>query len=84
VKLVDYLRVSYVLEAESIEARSGSWISRVSYPELPNCTEQAATIEEAIDKLEHQRIRIIVQMLRDGTPCNVATVLADRALRPAG
>ncbi len=68
VKLIDYLRVPYVLEAESTESTTGSWVSRVSYPELPNCVEQAATIEEAIDKLERRRIEIIVEMLRGGTP----------------
>jgi predicted RNase H-like HicB family nuclease len=71
VKLIDYLRVPYVLEAESTEAAPGSWVSRVSYPELPNCIEQAATIEEAIDKLERRRIQIIVAMLRSGTPPRV-------------
>ncbi len=44
------------------------WVSRVSYPELPDCVEQAATIEEAIDKLERRRIEMIVAMLRGGTP----------------
>jgi hypothetical protein len=68
VKLIDYLRVPYVLEAESTEATPGVWISRVSYPELPDCVEQAATIEEAIDKLERRRIELIVAMLRGGTP----------------
>jgi predicted RNase H-like HicB family nuclease len=67
VKLIDYLRVPYVLEAESTEAAPGSWVSRVSYPELPDCVEQAATIEEAIDKLERRRIEVIVAMLRSGT-----------------
>jgi hypothetical protein len=67
VNLIDYLRVPYVLEAESTESSPGVWVSRVSYPELPNCVEQAATIEEAIDKLERRRIQIIVQMLRSGT-----------------
>jgi predicted RNase H-like HicB family nuclease len=68
VKLIDYLRVPYVLEAESTEATPGVWVSRVSYPELPDCVEQAATIEEAIDKLERRRIEMIVAMLRSGTP----------------
>jgi predicted RNase H-like HicB family nuclease len=68
VKLINYLRVPYILEAESIEAAPGSWVSRVSYPELPNCVEQAATIEDAIDRLERRRILMIVQMLRSGTP----------------
>jgi hypothetical protein len=71
VKLVDYLRVPYVLEAESIESSPGVWVSRVSYPELPNCVEQAATIEVAIDKLERRRIQIIIGMLRSGTPPSV-------------
>ena len=66
-KLIDYLRVPYILEAESIEAAPGSWVSRVSYPELPNCVEQAATIEDAIDGLERRRIQIIIQILRSGT-----------------
>ena len=67
-KFIDYLRVPYILEAESIEAAPGSWVSRVSYPELPNCVEQAATIEDAIDRLERRRIQTIVHMLRSGTP----------------
>jgi predicted RNase H-like HicB family nuclease len=68
VKLIDYLRVPYVLEAESTEATPGVWVSRVSYPELPDCVEQAATIEEAIDKLERRRIELIAAMLRRRTP----------------
>jgi predicted RNase H-like HicB family nuclease len=71
VKLIDYLRVPYVLEAESTEAAPGLWVSRVSYPELPECIEQAATIEEAIDKLERRRIEVIVAMLRRGRPPHV-------------
>jgi predicted RNase H-like HicB family nuclease len=71
VKLIDYLRVPYVLEAESTEASPGVWVSRVSYPELPDCVEQAATIEEAIDNLERRRIEVIVGMLRMGTPPSV-------------
>jgi predicted RNase H-like HicB family nuclease len=67
VKLIDYLRVPYVLEAESTESSPGVWVSRVCYPELPNCIEHAATIEDAIDKLERRRIEIIVAMLRAGT-----------------
>jgi predicted RNase H-like HicB family nuclease len=68
VKLIDYLRVPYVLEAESTEVAPGSWVSRVSYPELPNCVEQAASIEEAIDRLERRRVEVIVELLRSGTP----------------
>jgi predicted RNase H-like HicB family nuclease len=71
VKLIDYLRVPYVLEAESTEAAPGVWVSRVSYPELPDCVEQAATIEDAIDKLERRRIEVIVAMLRSGRPPHV-------------
>jgi predicted RNase H-like HicB family nuclease len=67
VKLIDYLRVPYVLEAESTEAAPGVWVSRVSYPELPDCVEQASTIEDAIDKLERRRVEVIVAMLRGGT-----------------
>src|SRR5262249_4412516 len=55
----------------STEASPGSWVSRVSYPELPDCVEQAATIEEAIDKLERRRIEMIVAMLRGGRPPHV-------------
>ena len=65
-KLIDYLRVPYVLEAESTEATPGVWVSRVSYPELPDCVELAATIEDAVDKLERRRIELIAAMLRRG------------------
>lgn len=65
-KLIDYLKVPYCLEAESVETSPGKWVSRVSYPELPDCLVEASTIEAAVDALELQRIQIIVAMLQSG------------------
>jgi hypothetical protein len=66
VKLIDYLKVPYRLEAESVETEPGTWIARVAYPELPGCRIEAATIEAAIDQLELLRIRKIVELLQTG------------------
>ncbi len=83
-KLIDYLRVPYVLEAELTEVAAGSWVSRVSYPELPNCVEQAASIEEAIDQLERRRIEVIVELLRSGAPPRVPRPPLESSLSPIG
>jgi hypothetical protein len=68
VRLIDYLKVPYRLEAESVEAEPGVWIARVAYPELPGCEIEAGTIEAAIEQVELLRVRRIVELLRAGTP----------------
>ncbi len=65
-RLIDYLCVPYLLEAETAELGDGTWVRRVGYPELPGCVAEAAVIEEALSQLERKRIEVIVRMVRDG------------------
>ena len=64
--LREYLSVPYRIEAETVEVRQGTWVRRATYPELPGCSAEAATIEETLERLERRRIEIIVALLRAG------------------
>jgi hypothetical protein len=65
-RLRDYLSVPYVLEAETVETASGSWIRRVAYPELPGCAAESLVVEDALHLLERMRIEMIVRMVGEG------------------
>lgn len=65
-RLIDHLRVPYLLEAETAELSDGSWVRRVCYPELPGCVVETAVVEDALVQLERKRIETIVRMVRDG------------------
>ena len=65
-RLIDHLRVPYVLKAETVELDDGTWVRRISYPELPDCVVEAAVVEEALSQLERKRIETIVRMAREG------------------
>jgi hypothetical protein len=67
-QLREYLSVPYLLEAESVEVAPGSWIRRVTYPELPGCTAQSLVVEEALLLLERMRIEMIIAMVAEGLP----------------
>jgi hypothetical protein len=58
--------VPYVLEAETVELASGSWIRRVAYPELPGCAAESLVVEDALRLLERMRIEMIVRMVGEG------------------
>jgi predicted RNase H-like HicB family nuclease len=64
--LIDYLSVSYRLEAATTELADGGWVRRVAYPELPECTADSAVVEDALCQLERRRIELIVRMVSDG------------------
>jgi predicted RNase H-like HicB family nuclease len=61
-----YLAVPYVLAMESVEHPDGEWFRRAEYPELPNCSAEAYSAVEAIEKLEEERIRCIRDLLDRG------------------
>lgn len=65
-RLIDYLSVPYRLEAEAVERADGSWVRRVSYPELPGCTAESTIVEDALCELERKRIEMIGRMVREG------------------
>jgi hypothetical protein len=67
-QLRDHLSVPYVLEAETVEVAPGSWICRVTYPELPGCSAESLILEDALHLLERKRIETIVRMIREGHP----------------
>ena len=67
-RLSEYLSVPYLLEAETVEIAPDSWVRRVAYPELPDCSAEALVIEEALLALERLRIETIVRMVGQGNP----------------
>jgi hypothetical protein len=67
-RLRDYLSVPYLLEAETVEVVPGSWIRRVTYPELPGCTAQSLVVEDALQQLERMRIEMIIAMVGNRQP----------------
>lgn len=70
-ELEEYLAVPYVMAVESIPGPDGDWIRRAEYPELPGCAAEAYSAVEAIEKLEQERVRCIVQLLERGEPVPV-------------
>jgi hypothetical protein len=67
-RLIDYLSVPYLLEAETVEVAPGAWICRVAYPELPGCSAESLVVEDALHLLERKRIEMIVRMVGEGLP----------------
>jgi hypothetical protein len=65
-RLREYLSVPYLLEAETVEVAPGSWIRRVSYPELAGCTAESLVVEDALRLLERMRIEMIIAMVGKG------------------
>ena len=77
-RLREYLSVPYVLEAETVEIASGSWIRRVAYPELPGCAAESLVVEDALQLLERMRIEMIVRMVGKGSDASGAAPAAAR------
>lgn len=65
-QLNDYLRVPFLLEARLAELSPGVGINRLSYPELPGCRAESASLENALRQLERQRITTIVRIFDEG------------------
>ena len=65
-KLRDYLKVPYILEAQGIEIGPDRWLRKLSYPELGDFCAEAEIVEVALAELERMRIRAIVAGLREG------------------
>ncbi len=65
--LAYYEAVPYLLVVESVE-RSGGWLRRAEYPELPGCFAEAESAVEAIEKLDDERRRLIRRMWDRGAP----------------
>ncbi|HEV8574154.1 MAG TPA: hypothetical protein VGR43_05535 [Dehalococcoidia bacterium] len=59
--LAYYEAVPYLLVMESVE-RQGEWLRRAEYPELPGCAVEAPSAVEALERLEHERRRVLRQL----------------------
>jgi predicted RNase H-like HicB family nuclease len=68
--LEDHLAVPYKLIVYSAPGPDGEWHRYAAYPEL-GCVSQGETPMEAMDRLEEQRIRLIVERLQTGEPIPV-------------
>lgn len=78
----DYLRVPYIVTAESRSRPDGTWIRHVEHPELPDCTAEADSIAEALDRLEARRIEVVLAMLAKGrVPPNRRPPIGDTQAR---
>jgi electron transfer flavoprotein alpha/beta subunit len=66
VELAEYMAIPYVAVVYSVEKPDGEWVRRAEYPELPGCSAEAPDVLTAIDKLEAQRVRHLVNAFRRG------------------
>jgi predicted RNase H-like HicB family nuclease len=62
----DYLRIPYLVTAESQPLPDGSWVRHVEHPELPGCSADADSITEALQLLDQRRIEVVIAMLSRG------------------
>lgn len=65
-KVGDYLRVPYLVTAQSVPREDGTWVRHVEHPELPGCVAEADSIFEALRLLEARRIETVLGMLAAG------------------
>ena len=64
--LDDYLAVPYVLRLSAVRDEHGDWVRRAEHPELPGCVTEAATPDEAIERLETVRRAWLAERLARG------------------
>ncbi|WP_214102605.1 type II toxin-antitoxin system HicB family antitoxin [Acrocarpospora catenulata] len=65
-KVGDYLRVPYLVTAQSVPREDGTWVRHVEHPELPDCVAEAESIFDALRLLEAKRIETVLDMLAAG------------------
>ena len=68
--LAYYEAVPYLLVLESVE-RGGQWLRRAAHPELPGCVAEAPSALEAVERLEHERLRVLRSLWARGAPIPV-------------
>ena len=64
-KLSEYVRIPYLLQASSVQSPDGRWVRRAEFPELPRCAAESASIVDAIDAVEELRVEILADMVRN-------------------
>jgi predicted RNase H-like HicB family nuclease len=62
----DYLRIPYLVTAQSQPLPDGNWVRRAEHPELPDCSAEADSITEALHLLDQRRIQVVIAMLIRG------------------
>jgi predicted RNase H-like HicB family nuclease len=62
----DYLRVPYIVTAQSQSRPDGTWVRHVEHPELPDCSAEAESIAEALARLDARRIEVVLALLAEG------------------
>lgn len=62
----DYLRIPYLVTAQSQSQSDGTWVRHVEHPELPDCSAEADSITEALQLLDRRRIQVVIAMLIRG------------------
>jgi predicted RNase H-like HicB family nuclease len=62
----DYLRIPYLVTAQSQSLPDGTWVRHVEHPELPDCSAEADSITEALRLLDQRRIQVVIAMLARG------------------
>jgi ferredoxin len=81
-RIGDYLRVPYIVTAQSQPRPDGSWVRHVEHPELPGCIAEAESITEALDRLDQRRVHVVLGMLAKGRiPPTRRTLLGDAQAR---
>lgn len=78
----DYLRIPYVVTAQSQPLPDGGWVRHVEHPELPGCVAEADSITEALQCLDQRRVQVVLCLLAEGTTPPVRkTLLGDAQAR---
>jgi hypothetical protein len=62
----DYLRIPYLVTAQSQQRPDGTWVRRVEHPELPDCSAESDSITDALSLLDQRRIQVVIAMLSRG------------------
>ncbi len=65
-RLREYLAIPYVAVVYSVEKEGGEWVRRAEYPELPECSVDAETANEAMAQLEEERVRVLLRFHERG------------------
>ena len=69
-KLEEYLAIPYRMLCYSAPGPDGNWRRYAEYPEI-GCMAEAATPYEAMELLEEQRIKYIMEHVQNGEPIPV-------------
>jgi predicted RNase H-like HicB family nuclease len=69
-RLEEYLAIPYKLVAYSAMREDGTWRRFAAYPEI-GCVSEADTPGEAMEQLEEQRVRYILERVQRGEPIPV-------------